>query len=93
MVGMLELRLHSGQIVSFDGRVLEIFGPADGSKRLHIANIDADQTLEPDGSSTVALTACQVRFTCGEAPARDRLLAAIAAARDADGRLAAPLLR
>jgi len=93
MLGMLELRLHSGQIVSFDGRVLEIFGPVGGSKRLHIANIDSDQTLEPDGSSTVTLAACQVGFTCGEAPARDRLLAAIAAARDADARLAAPLLR
>jgi len=87
---MLELRLRSGQIVSFDGRIVEIFASNGGAgMRLHIAKLDPTHAVEPDGSSTVALTGDGLRlhFRAEEAAARERLLNAIADARRADARI------
>jgi hypothetical protein len=53
---MLELRLRSGTMVAFDGRVLEIFDTADASRRFHIAQLHAPEPVETaDGGRTLAL--------------------------------------
>ena len=86
---MLELRLRSGQIVTFDGRIVEVFGSDGGpGARLHIAKVDPARVVEPDGSSSLSLTRrASLRFTPEEAPACERLLAALADARRADEHL------
>lgn len=87
---MLELRLRSGQIVSFDGRVLEVFGP-DGAAgvRLHIANMEVGRTGGSDGGSTLVFgeERLRARFAPEETAAADRLLAAVEQAQRADRRL------
>jgi hypothetical protein len=87
---MLELRLRSGQIVTFDGRIVEVFASnGGGGRRLHIAKLDPTQAFERDGSSTVALAGdgLQLHFRAEEVAARDRLLNAIVDARRADARV------
>jgi hypothetical protein len=77
---MLELRLRSGQVVAFDGRVLEVFSGGEPSARFHVEQLGG---VEADGSREVVLhpgTAPLV-FAPGEEPACSRLLAAIADAR------------
>jgi hypothetical protein len=73
-LGMLELRLRSGEIVAFDGRILEVFAPSGAVERLHIVH----------GEATRAALA-RLHFAREEAPARARLLAAIEQAQQADG--------
>jgi len=82
---MLELRLRSGEIVAFDGRILEVFGPTGRGERLHVAQLVPAVVEEDDGAASVAFGAAgvRVRFTREEAPARARLLAAVAEARRA----------
>ena len=76
---MLELRLRSGEIVTFDGRVLEIFRPEGASARVHAAQIEAAVADGPDGTSTVRFgDGVGVRFAREETPACERLLAALA---------------
>jgi hypothetical protein len=88
---MLELRLRSGQIVSFDGRVIEVFARDGACERLHIAHLEAVRTDTADGAATLTLGAAgtRVEFAPAEAQACRRLLAAIEDARAADERLAA----
>ena len=90
---MLELRLHSGQIVTFDGRILEVFAPDGAAERAHIAHIEAGHATDPDGTSVVTVAGCSVEFGAAEATARDRLLAAIADAQLADAQLDARVRR
>jgi hypothetical protein len=90
---MLELRLRSGQVVAFDGRVVEVFGAGEPSGRFHLAQLDALEAVEgADGTNTVELEegAVTVVFAEEEAPACARLLAAIAQAQAA---LARPVAR
>jgi hypothetical protein len=83
---MLELRLRCGQVVAFDGRVLEVFAEGGPSSRFHLAQLNAIEAVEAaHGGSTVELQdgAVTLAFAREEAPACTRLLAAIAEARDA----------
>ena len=83
---MLELHLNCGQVVSFDGRVVEIFEERKASARFHIEQLDAAEPVEtPDGTLTLALENGTVTllFAREEAPACDRLLAALSEARAA----------
>jgi hypothetical protein len=83
---MLELHLRSGQVVAFDGRVVEVFADGGPSRRFHVAQVDTVEAVEAvDGASTVALQdgAVTLAFAREEAPASARLLAAIAEARGA----------
>jgi hypothetical protein len=87
--GMLELRLRSGAVVAFDGRILEVFdmGP---SRRFHVARLDDPLVADhADGSRTVTLEhgLLSISFAREERPACDRLLVALAGARTADERL------
>src|SRR5438552_3233126 len=50
---MVELRLRSGEIVSFDGRILEVFPRAGPGERLHVARLEPARAAEDDGGSTV----------------------------------------
>lgn len=70
---MLELRLHSGQVIAFDGRVLEVFADGETSRRFHVAQLPPLEELA-------------LEFAPEEAPARNRLLAALADARAAANR-------
>jgi hypothetical protein len=90
---MLELRLRCGQVVSFDGRVVEVFAAPTPSSRFHIAQLDAPEPVEaPDGALTLALENGSVTllFAREEAPTCARLVAAIADARAALERSAMP---
>ena len=81
---MLEQRLRSGDIVTFDGRILEVFPSAGGNARVHVAQLDpVVRVVDDAGSATVTFggTGVGVRFGRTEAPACDRLLAAISEAR------------
>jgi hypothetical protein len=83
---MLELRLRSGTVVAFDGRVLEIFGEREPSRRFHVAKLSAPEAAESaDSASTLAFEheSVTLSFAGEEAPARARLLAAITEARSA----------
>lgn len=83
---MLEVRLRSGQVVAFDGRVVEVFSEGGPSRRFHLAHLDAIEAAEAaDGSSTVELAdgTVTLAFAAEEAPACARLLAAIVQARAA----------
>jgi hypothetical protein len=87
---MLELSLRSGQVVAFDGRVVEVFGARRASRRFHIAQLGPIEEVEaPDGSRTLELDegAVMLEFAREEAPACARLVAAFADARAALGRL------
>ena len=86
MGSMLELRLRSGQVVAFDGRVVEVFADGRPSARLHVAQLHTIEALEgPDGGKTVALEDgdATLVFTQPEVPSCARLLAAIAEAQGA----------
>ena len=90
---MLELRLRCGQVVSFDGRVVEVFAAQGPSSRFHIAQIDGAEPVEtPDGGLTLALEdgAVTLFFAREEAPTCARLVAALADARAALERSAIP---
>ena len=81
---MLELHLSSGQVVAFDGRVVEVFADGRPSRRFHLSQLSAIVAVEePDGGWTVALEdgAVALAFAPEEAPACSRLLAAVAEAR------------
>jgi hypothetical protein len=83
---MLEVRLRSGTVVAFDGRVVEIFAEREPSRRFHIAQLTAPKAVESaDGAGTVAFEneSVTISFAREEAPACVRLLAAIADARAA----------
>lgn len=83
---MLELRLRSGQVVSFDGRVVEVFAEGGPSSRFHLDQLDAVEAVEAaDDSSTVDFEdgAVTLAFAPEEASACARLLAAITQARAA----------
>jgi hypothetical protein len=88
---MFELHLRSGQVVAFDGRILEVFNPGWPSQRLHIAHLgELDIAEAADGDHEVTLddTDVTLAFAREEARARARLLAAIADAQDPPARLA-----
>jgi hypothetical protein len=90
MTAVLELRLRSGQVVAFDGRVVEVFAANGSSCRLHIVQLSpAGSVASTDGGSTLALGDCTVvlSFAREEAPACARLLAALGEARAAHERL------
>ena len=76
---MLELRLRSGEIVAFDGRILEVFFSSGACERLHVAHVEVTRAVRANGDSTLAFGRSRVRlgFTREEAPACARLLAAI----------------
>jgi hypothetical protein len=83
---MLELRLRSGQVVAFDGRVVEVFAEGGPSRRFHLAQLGQIEAAEAaNGVNAVALEdgAVTLAFAREEAPACARLLAAIAHAREA----------
>jgi hypothetical protein len=83
---MLELRLRCGQVVSFDGRVVEVFGAGGPSTRFHIEQLEAPEPVEaPDGGLVLALEngSATLLFAREEAPACARLVAALAAAHSA----------
>jgi hypothetical protein len=83
---MLEVHLRSGAIVAFDGRVLEVFAECAPSGRFHIAQLRTVGAVEAaDGTRTVVVEdgGVTLSFAREEAPACERLLAAIASARPA----------
>jgi hypothetical protein len=87
---MLEVRLRCGQVVAFDGRVVEVFADGGPSRRFHLAQLETIEAVEAaDGVTTVELEggAVTLAFAREEAPACGRLLAAIA---QAQGALASP---
>jgi len=89
---VLELRLRSGEIVTFDGRILEVFGSTGRCERLHVVQIEAVRVAEAAGHSSVTFgrEGIGVNFAREETPARTRLLAAISEARRAYARLEPP---
>lgn len=83
---MVELHLRSGQVVAFDGRVVEIFHGGRTSGRLHLAQLPELRAVEKeDGVREISLADAGVTlaFAREEGPACARLLAAIAEARAA----------
>ena len=83
---MLELRLRSGTVIAFDGRIVEVFAEHMPSLRFHIAQLTATDSVETaDGARTLTLGAGMeaLSFAREEAPACARLLAAIDEARAA----------
>lgn len=83
---MLEVRLRSGTVVAFDGRVVEIFVAREPSRRFHIAQLSVPAAVDSvDGARTLAFEneGVTLSFAREEAPACARLLAAIADARTA----------
>jgi hypothetical protein len=83
---MLEVRLRSGTVVAFDGRVVEIFSEREPSRRFHIVQLSAPEAVEgADGTRTLAFEneSVTLSFAREETPACARLLAAIADARAA----------
>jgi hypothetical protein len=84
---MLELRLRSGAVVAFDGRVLEIFGALGGSRRYHVARMSTPRLVEePDGQGQIMLDDLNLALDIArsETPACKRLIAAVEQARAAD---------
>jgi hypothetical protein len=83
---MLELRLRSGQVISFDGRVVEVFAEGEASRRFHVAQVSLREAVTaPGGDVTVELenVPVRLRFAREEAPACTRFLNVLADARDA----------
>jgi hypothetical protein len=83
--GMLELRLRSGQVVSFDGRIVEVFAQGRPSERFHVAQlaVPTPTPVEADaGACTLGFEegAARLFFAREEAPACSRLVTAIAEA-------------
>jgi hypothetical protein len=83
---MLELRLRCGKVVSFDGRVLEVFDGEDGSRRFHVTGLSAPRLLERPEGATIVLDdpPLELPVTRAETPASARLVAAIEQARAVD---------
>jgi hypothetical protein len=84
---MLEVRLDSGAVVAFDGRVLEVFDAGGESHRFHIARLPIPRLVEgPDGSSKIELGTRDLMLDLvgSETSACRRLIAAIEQARAAD---------
>jgi ABC-type hemin transport system ATPase subunit len=87
---MLELRLRSGAVVAFDGRVLEVFDTDGGSRRFHVARLSTPKLVEEsDGQGRIVLDdpSLALDVSHSEAPACKRLIAAVEQARAADGEL------
>jgi len=83
---MLELRLRSGQVIAFDGRVVELFAEGEPSRRFHVEQVALREAVTaPDGEVTVELenVPVKLRFAREEAPACARFLNVLADARDA----------
>ena len=82
---MLELRLRSGQVVAFDGRVLEVFADGEPSRRFHVAQLPRVERHESPEGFTVSLGDGSVTLTFAreEAPTCTRFLSALADARGA----------
>jgi len=82
---MLELRLQSGQVVAFDGRVLEVFADGEPSRRFHIEQLPRVEQHESPEGLTVSLQdgSVTLRFAREEAPTCTRFLSALAGARRA----------
>ena len=83
---MLEVRLRSGTVVAFDGRVIEVFAEHEPSRRFHIGQTGAPEYVHTaDGGRTVTLEngAVTLSFAPEEAPTCERLIAAIGDARTA----------
>jgi hypothetical protein len=80
---VLELSLRSGQVVAFDGRVVEVFAAGEPSRRFHVGGLDEPAAAaSADGRSTLTLGCTQVVFAREEAPACARLLAAVERAKE-----------
>jgi hypothetical protein len=76
---VLEARLQSDQIVSFDGRVLEVFEPGGASRRYHADQLGPfELSPVPDGGFRLDVESTTISFTPQEAPLARRLLAALA---------------
>ena len=85
---MLEVQLRSGQVVAFDGRVLEVFVDGKASRRFHLAQLSRLEAVEAAGGAHEVMLeegAETLAFTREEKPACARLLAAVA---DAQAQLA-----
>lgn len=81
---MIELCLDAGPVVAFDGRILEIFQTTGGSSRFHVTQLDDPESfVGDDGTRSLSFAggSLTLKFAREEAPACERLLAAIAAAR------------
>jgi hypothetical protein len=83
---VIELRLRTGPVVAFDGRVLEVF---DGgtSRRAHVSLIGPTElSLAPGGGLVLALPSLELELSFDPAEARsgERLATALADARAAD---------
>jgi hypothetical protein len=81
---VLEVRLHDGTLLAFDGRVLEVFDVTHGSRRFHVDCIPPPRLDGPDG--TQQLTVGEPPVVLGvaheDAPACARLIAAVERARE-----------
>jgi hypothetical protein len=89
---VLELRLRTGTVVAFDGRVVEVFAGESGSTRLHVSQLTEPTVADGEnGEHVVRLrpSSVELRFAASEANARRRLLVALEEARAADARLSA----
>jgi hypothetical protein len=87
---VLELRLKSGSVVAFDGRVIEIFSTG-ASRRLHVGGLTEPEIREgPSGGRILVLDAqgLELHFAPEEASACARLAAALSDALAADTRFA-----
>ena len=90
---MLELRLQSGTVVAFDGRVLEVFNGDGGSRRFHVAGVRGARLVEgPNGAGRIifAEPALHLAVAREERPASARLVGAIEQARADDDALGTP---
>ena len=84
---MLELRLRSGAVVAFDGRVLEVFDTVGEGRRYHIARLSTPRLVEdPDGQGQFMLDDLNLALDIArsETPACRRLIAAVERAHAAD---------
>jgi hypothetical protein len=83
---MIEVRLRSGPVVAFDGRVLEVF---DGqtSRRAHVSLLEPPE-LSPAGGGGVVLAlpslGLELSFDAAEARSGERLASALAESLTAD---------
>ena len=76
---MLELRLQTGPVVAFDGRIVEIFSDGDPSLRFHVAQLGAPELRAADDGRALVLAHGTVVLPIADedAPACRRLIAAI----------------
>ena len=83
------MRLGSGAVVSFDGRVLEIFDSVGEGRRFHVSRLPVPRLENADGQSRIVFGTNGLLLPVEgcEAPACRRLIAAVERARDADQQL------